>query len=103
MKNYKANSSVIFTDAKGRQIDTFVIFDTDPHTGLTHINHDNLKVAAGRLQLHAKSACEYHMPLADAFSFEMIRKLRDKYAVVDALKKPKVSKISKIHVLANAS
>ena len=43
MEFYKANASVIFTDAAGRQIDTFVIFDTDRQTGLTHINHENLK------------------------------------------------------------
>jgi hypothetical protein len=103
MKHYKGNSSVIFTDASGRQIDTFVIFDTEPHTGLTHINHDNLKVAAERLQLHAKSACEHHMPIQDAFSFEMIRKLRDKYEVVDAMKKVTVSKLPKMFVLAKAS
>ena len=80
---YKANASVIFTDNEGRKIDTFVIFDTDCATGLTHINHEDLKVMASSLQLHPKTVCEYHLPIADAFSFEMIRKLRDKYLQID--------------------
>ena len=46
MKVYKANTYVIYTNAMGRKRDTFVIFDTDRHTRLTHINHENLKVAA---------------------------------------------------------
>jgi hypothetical protein len=103
MQYYKANSSVIFTDADGRRIDTFVIFDTDPYTGLTHINHESLKVSAAQLQLHANTACDYHMPIADSFSFEMIRKLRDKYAAIDSAKTATVSKMQKMHVLAKAS
>lgn len=92
MKQYKANASVIFTDAEGRQIDTFVIFDTDHHSGLTHINHENLKVSASQLQLHPKTICDYHLPIADAFSFEIIKKLRDKYAAID-LKTSKTGKL----------
>lgn len=84
MKLYKANASVIFTDGEGRRIDTFVIFDTDRLTGLTHINHENLKVAATALELHPKTVCDYHLPIADAFSFEMIKKLREKYVRIDA-------------------
>ncbi|WCT13767.1 hypothetical protein [Mucilaginibacter jinjuensis] len=103
MQHYKADSSVIFTDEAGRQIDTFVIADTDTHTGLTHIKHGNLKVAGDRLKLHVKTACDYHMPIADSFSFEMIRKLRDKYAVQDALKMATISQMPEISVLANAS
>ena len=103
MKTYKANASVIYTDAQGRKIDTFVIFDTDTHSGLTHINHENLKVAADKLQLHSKTACDYHMPLNDAFSFEMIKKLRDKYAVIDSVKKTTVSKLPALTLLAKAS
>ncbi|NCD68370.1 hypothetical protein [Mucilaginibacter agri] len=103
MKAFKANASVIFTDATGCRVDTFVIFDSDPYTGLTHINHENLKVHADRLELHKNSACEHHMPLQDAFSFEMIRKLRDKYAAVDKTKKSTFSKISELQVFSQAS
>jgi hypothetical protein len=103
MKTYKANASVIYTDAQGRKIDTFVIFDTDSHTGLTHINHENLKVAAAQLQIHPKTVCDYHMPLDDAFSFEMIKKLREKYAIIDSAKKATVSRLPQVPHLAKAS
>ena len=49
MQYYNQNASVIYTDDRGRKIDTFVIFDTDQKTGLTHINHENLKVSADTL------------------------------------------------------
>jgi hypothetical protein len=84
MDRFKANASVIFTDGDGRKIDTFVIFDTELSTGLTHINHENLKVPGEQLMLHPKTACADHLPIDDAFSFEMIRKLREKYQVIDA-------------------
>jgi hypothetical protein len=103
MKTYKANASVIFTDAEGRKIDTFVIFDTDNTTGLTHINHENLKVSAEQLQIHPKTVGDYHMPLNDAFSFEMLKKLRDKYAIIDSAKKATVSKLPALMQLAKAS
>jgi len=103
MKTYKANASVVYTDARGRKIDTFVIFDTDSHTGLTHINHENLKVTADELQLHPKTVCDYHMPLNDAFSFEMLKKLRDKYAAIDGTKKATVNKLPQYPQLLKAS
>jgi len=103
MKTYKANASVIYTDAKGRKIDTFVIFDTDTHTGLTHINHENLKVSAGQLEIHPKTVCDYHMPLNDAFSFEMLKKLREKYALIDSAKTATVSALPQATRLAKAS
>ncbi len=107
MEQYKANASVIFTDAEGNQFDTFVIFDTNRHTGLTHINHENLKVPSSALKLHSKTACDYHLPIADAFSFEMIKKLRDKYENIDSVKKllvnSPVKKTSELRVLAKAS
>jgi hypothetical protein len=103
MKNYKANASVIYTDSEGNKIDTFVIFDTNPKTGMTHINHQNLLVSAGQLELHAKTVGDYHMPLADAFSFEIIKKLREKYALADSMKKPADSKLRSLPVLAKAS
>jgi len=89
MQYYNQNASVIYTDDRGRKIDTFVIFDTDQKTGLTHINHENLKVSADTLKLHSKTVCKYHLPISDAFSFEMINKLREKYAERDRLPRKK--------------
>ena len=104
MKTYKANASVIYTDNEGRSIDTFVIFDTDLNTGLTHINHENLTVSADQLELHVNTVCDYHMPLNDAFSFEIIKKLRDKYAKIDASKRLPVKRLNNtLPILAKAS
>ncbi|RYU91125.1 hypothetical protein EWM62_04070 [Mucilaginibacter terrigena] len=107
MTHFKENASVIFTDKAGRQIDTFVIFDTDEVTGLTHINHCNLRVPASSLVLHSKTVGTYHMPLADAFSFEMLSKLKAKYSEIDATKKtvPMKTEIqtNPMYLLANAS
>lgn len=104
MTNYKANASVIYTDAKGRHIDTFVIFDTDQVTGLTHINHNNLQVRTSQIRLHSKTVGDYHLPIADAFSFEILKKLRDKYAELDSRPKKETAKEpSTLYVLAKAS
>ncbi|MGF7079562.1 hypothetical protein [Mucilaginibacter sp. UYCu711] len=105
MQYYHQNASVVYTDNKGKQIDTFVIFDTDRQTGLTHINHENLTVPADRLALHAKTVCQYHLPIDDAFSFEMIKKLRLKYADTDrkARRKEAPKEVTKMLVLAKAS
>lgn len=105
MHHYNANASVIYTDAAGQKFDTFVIFDTDSQTGLTHINHENLKVATTSLELHPKTVCAYHLPLDDAFSFEMLKKLRDKYNAVDSAPKTQVANIKQadLYVLAKAS
>lgn len=78
---------MIYTDLKGKKIDTYVIFDTDQVTGLTQINHENLRVPADRLTLHEKTVCDFHMPLADAFSFELLSKLKEKYLEIDAQRK----------------
>jgi hypothetical protein len=107
MKHFNENSSVIFTDRDGRQIDTFVVFGTDPVTGLTHINYRNLRVPVSQLRLHAKTIGDHHMPLEDAFSFELLRKLKEKYHVADMQKsspqlKPRVV-ANKVHKLAKAS
>jgi hypothetical protein len=107
MTHFKENASVIFTDAEGRQIDTFVIFDTDQVTGLTHINHNNLRVAATSLVLHPKTVGAYHMPLADGFSFEMLNKLKKKYYQIDMARtavqlKPETA-AAPIYQLAKAS
>src|ERR1700744_908030 len=83
MKSYKENDLGIFTDSEGRRIDTFVIFDTDSTTGLTHINHFNLKVDLSWLELHPSSVKTGNMPIADAFSFELFIKLKEKYARID--------------------
>ncbi len=103
MQHYTANASVVFTDAEGNHIDTFVIFDTDAGTGLTHINHENLRVPADRLRLHAKTASRFHLPLEDAFSFEMLKKLREKYQLIDAQKAEIPVKIAEMQFFAKAS
>lgn len=87
MTHFKENASVIYTDQDGKKFDTYVIFDTDEVTGLTQINHENMRVPASSLVLHNKTACQYHMPLADAFSFEMLSKLKEKYRQIDAQRK----------------
>lgn len=79
MKTFNEHESVIYTDARGRQIDTFVVFDTDESTGLTHINHMNLKVPVDSLELHPASIAKYNLPMQDAFSFEIFKKLKDKF------------------------
>jgi|GEM_PF-1104237 len=107
MKHFKANASVIFIDQEGKQIDTFVIFDTDEVTGLTHINHGDQRVPATNLVLHAKTVGDFHMPLADAFSFEMLSKLKEKYRRIDEERKTLTLKPERktdtMYVLANAS
>jgi len=80
MKLFNEHDTVIYKDNKGRLIDTFVIYDTDPLTGLTHINHENLKVSTEALQMHPDTAVpKYHLPMSDAFSFEIFKKLKEKY------------------------
>jgi hypothetical protein len=80
MKKFNEHDTVIYTDTAGRLIDTFVIYDTDPLTGLTHINHENLKVPEGALTLHPNTIVQkYHMPMNDAFSFEIFKKLKEKF------------------------
>ena len=96
MKHYKENDTVIFTDQDGKRFDTFVIFDTDRETGLTHINHYNLKVPASDLELHPSSLTGNALPLADNYSFLLFNKLKEKYAAIDKKKpvlKPVMTKI----------
>jgi len=83
MKKYKENDLVIYTDGEGRRIDTFVIFDTDPKTGLTHINHFNLKVAASALELHPRAAIPGVIPIADPLSFQLFCRLKEKYSQLE--------------------
>lgn len=105
MKRFEENASVVYTDNQGRQIDTFVIFATDAETGLTHINHENLRVPLDKLRLHEKTVTKYHLPIADAFSFEIFKKLRDKYAALDRRVKEELHKpeLSPLTLLAKAS
>jgi hypothetical protein len=107
MKHFNENASVIFTDRDGRQIDTFVVFGTDPVTGLTHINYENLRVPASQLSLHAKTIGDHHMPLEDAFSFELLRLLKEKYRVADRQKRSPQLKptaaAKRVHTMAKAS
>ncbi|MGN6181472.1 MAG: hypothetical protein ACTHNW_19980 [Mucilaginibacter sp.] len=86
MKKYKENELVIYTDGEGRRIDTFVISDSDSQTGLTHINHANLKVNASSLELHPRATISGAIPMADAFSFELFSKLKEKYNRIDSEK-----------------
>ena|ERR1700754_4534556 len=107
MKHFNENASVTFTDQDGRQFDTFVVFGTDPVTGLTHINYKNLRVPGSQLRLHAKTVGDHHMPLEDAFSIELFRKLKEKYREADMQKRspqltPRVA-AKRIHKLAKAS
>jgi hypothetical protein len=83
MKKYKENDLVIYTDSEGRRIDTFVIFDTDSATGLTHINHFNLQVSLSSLELHPNSTQQGALPMNDAFSFELFSRLKEKYTRID--------------------
>jgi len=79
MKTFNEHESVIYTDPDGNKIDTFVIYDTDKITGLTHINHMNLKVPTDSLQLHPASIAKWNLPMQDAFSFQIFKKLKEKY------------------------
>jgi len=88
MKKYKENDLVIYTDSEGRRIDTFVIFDTDSNTGLTHINHSNLKVDLSSLELHPRSTIPGVIPMADPFSFELFNRLKEKYTRIDGERSP---------------
>lgn len=105
MKLFNENDGVIYTDAEGRRIDTFVIFDTDESTGLTHINHKNLKVTADKLVLHPTTVPRHHLPIRDAFSFEIFRKLKDKYTDIDSgpVKTMQSAKAGYLKLLARAS
>ncbi|MFA6083141.1 hypothetical protein [Mucilaginibacter sp.] len=105
MKRFNENETVIYTDQNGRLIDTFVVFETDITTGLTHINHMDLVVHADQLQLHPNSIEKYNLPMNDAFSFEIFKKLKEKYGEKDI---PSVSRElqkgkNHLHVLARAS
>lgn len=86
MKNYKENDLVIYTDSEGRRIDTFVIYDSDSTTGLTHINHSNLKVEPSSLELHPRATTPNAIPMADPLSFELFNKLKEKYNRIDGEK-----------------
>ena len=83
MKIYKENDIVIYTDNEGNRFDTFVIFETDRKTGLTHINHFNLTVEAYALELHPSSLTGNAVPFADSHSFLLFNKLKEKYAKLD--------------------
>ena len=86
MTHYKENDMVIYTDSEGNRFDTFVIFDTDRQTGLTHINHRNLKVEDTELELHPQSANGCTIPMNDVYSFELFRQLKEKYINIDNAK-----------------
>jgi hypothetical protein len=103
MKTYNENAIVIYTDDEGNRYDTFVIFDTDTKTGLTHINHFNLKVNSDSLELHPNSLTGSPMPLADPLSFELFNKLKSKYTHIDKKKKVAMPALYAENKLAKAS
>jgi hypothetical protein len=105
MKPFNEHDSVIYTDDEGRRIDTFVIFDTDLKTGLTHINHECLKVPADKLALHPTTIEKFHLPMQDAFSFEIFKKLKEKYIEKDKhIEKPTLGiRPGELYPLAKAS
>jgi hypothetical protein len=86
MRIYRENEIVIYTDKEGNRIDTFVIFDTDKQTGLTHINHLNLKVKDDELELHPHSSTG-RIPIADSLSFELFKQLKEKFIRYDQMGK----------------
>ncbi|EHQ30423.1 hypothetical protein [Mucilaginibacter paludis] len=90
MITFKEHESVVYTDAEGNMIDTFVVYDTDAKTGLTHINHMDMLVPLNQLQLHPKSLESNHVPVRDAFSFEILKKLKAKYTDHDVELKAKI-------------
>jgi hypothetical protein len=89
MKKYNQDNMVIYTDCEGNRFDTFVIYDTDPVTGLTHINHQNLRVPARRLKLRPASAGAGRIPMKDPYSFKLFRRLREKYSLRNKAQKPR--------------
>lgn len=90
MKTFKEHDSVVYTDAVGNKIDTFVVYETDNETGLTHINHMDLLVPVNQLQLHPKTLQSNHVPVCDTISFEILKKLKAKYTDNDADLKTKI-------------
>lgn len=83
MKIFKENDIVIYTDKEGNCFDTFVVFDTDRNTGLTHINHANLSVEGSSLKLHSSAITGNVAPFADPLSFLLFNKLKEKYTRID--------------------
>jgi hypothetical protein len=90
MEIFKEHDSVVYTDATGKMIDTFVVYETDTQTGLTHINHMDLLVPLNQLQLHPKTLQSNHVPVCNAFSFEILKKLKAKYTDHDTELKTKI-------------
>src|SRR5258708_7309921 len=64
MKLFNEHDTVIYTDARGRRFDTFVVYDTDEITGFTHINHEDLVVPQDALELHPMTIEKHHLPMS---------------------------------------
>ncbi len=105
MKLFNEHDTVIYTDAQGRRIDTFVVYDTDEITGYTHINHENLVVPQDALELHPVTIEKHHLPMHDAFSFELFKKLKEKFSPVETVAASRYLKVEKTFAepLAKAS
>ena len=93
MKTYKENDLVIYTDSEGKRYDTFVIFDTDELSGLTHINHYNLKVDLSSLVLHPRALKGNPIPMSDELSFNLFQQLKNKFIEKDINKNTNVAMI----------
>lgn len=93
MKHFKENDMVIYTDGEGNRYDTFVIFDTDRTTGLTHINHLNLSVSLDEIELHPRSENGCTLPMDDTYSFELFRQLKEKFMHMDEAKQKPALKV----------
>jgi hypothetical protein len=92
MKKFKEHDSVVYKDEEGRFIDTFVIFETDDSTGLTHINYMDLLVPADKLKLHPKTEQENHVPVSDDLSFELFKMLKEKYSSTDTFLRSSITR-----------
>ena len=103
MEKFKEHDSVVFTDAAGNKIDTFVIYATDPKTGLTHINHMDMLVPVSKLQMHPKTLKGNHVPVSDSFSFELLKKLKAKYTDNDTELQAKIINRPTMTVYSQAS
>ncbi|MGV8878457.1 MAG: hypothetical protein ACOH2A_05450 [Sphingobacteriaceae bacterium] len=86
MKNYKENDRVIYIDDNGLRHETFVIFDTEKRTGLTHIDYANLRVKEDQLKLLFHSSDWNHRPIQDPLSFELFKYLKRQYLVFEHIR-----------------
>lgn len=83
MKRFKEYDRVVYIDDKGLRHETFVVFDTEKGTGLTHIDYANLRVTANQLELLFHSSEWNHRPIQDPLSFELFKYLKRQYLIFE--------------------